>query len=280
MHSPKAIVKAIIELLCKFAYIIDFKYKKIAKVNLDLAFEDKMSEDEKTRIIKKCYKNMLYILKEFIENQNISKENLLNKVTFYNEHIYQNAFKQNKKIIFLTAHYGIWELLPLAIGAKICPMSVIGRKLDSPKMNEILEKNRQQFNITLFEKKGAMRGILKALSNGSTVGLLVDQNTSDYDGILVSFFGKLVRHTPAAAQIARKTGATIIPVFITTNDYKKFDITFYDEISTQNTDNNEEDIRQSVQAQANITQKMIEKKPDEWFWFHKRWKNQYGELYQ
>lgn len=280
MHSPKAIVKAIIELLSKFAYAIDFKYKKVAKVNLDLAFEDTMSEDEKTRIIKKCYKNMLYLLKEFIENQNISKENLLNKVTFHNEHIYQNAFKQNKKIIFLTAHYGIWELLPLAIGAKICPMSVIGRKLDSPKMNEILEKNRQQFNITLFEKKGAMRGMLKALSNGSSVGLLVDQNTSEQDGILVSFFGKLVRHTPAAAQIARKTGATIIPVFITTNDYEKFDITFYDEISTQNTDDNEEDIRQSVQAQANITQKMIEKKPDEWFWFHKRWKNQYESFYQ
>jgi len=112
------------------------------------------------------------------------------------------------------------------------------------------------------------------------VGLLVDQNTSDKEGKLINFFAKLARHTPSATLIARKTGTPIIPVFMTADDYKNYNITFYEPIITDKTENSEEDIKKSVQEQANITQKVIEAKPDEWFWLHRRWKNQYEELYK
>lgn len=276
---PKSLLTLLINIFSTLGYLIDKKHNNIAKVNLDLAFENRMDEAQKKVIIKKCYKNLLYLLKDFIVNQTISKEDLLQKITFHNEHIYYDALEQKKGVIFLTAHYGNWELLSLAIGAKFGPMSVIGRKLDSTTMNAILERNRQRFNITLLEKKGAMRGILKALQKGENVGLLVDQNTAEQEGILISFFGKRARHTPAAAQFSRKMNAPIIPAFITTYDYEHFEITLYDPI-VMSQDENEEAIKNNVQAQANITQYVIEKKPDEWFWFHRRWKNQYGEHYK
>lgn len=276
---PKSLLRILIHTFATIGYLIDTKHNKIAKVNLDLAFEDRMSNEEKTQIIKKCYKNLLYLLKEFILNQTISKEDLLKKITFHNEHIYDDVIQKKQGVIFLTAHYGSWELLSLAMGAKFGPMSIIGRKLDSVAMNAILEKNRQRFNITLLEKKGAMRGMLKALQKGENVGLLVDQNTADQEGILISFFGKSARHTPAAAQFSKKMNVTIIPTFMTTNDYEHFDITLYDPILPPQNDD-EKAIIDSVQAQANITQQVIEKKPDEWFWFHRRWKNQYEELYK
>lgn len=276
---PKPLLAMLISIFATIGYLIDKKHNKIAKVNLDLAFENRISEEQKKSIIKQCYKNLLYLLKEFIINQSISKEDLLKKISFHNENIYLNAIQQKKGIIFLTAHYGNWELLSLAIGAKYGPMSVIGRKLDSSAMNTILERNRQRFNITLLEKKGAMRGILKALKKGENVGLLVDQNTTDKEGMLISFFGKKARHTPAAAQFSKQMNATIIPAFITTNDYEHFDITFYEPLVMLN-DENEDAILDNIQAQANITQFVIEKKPDEWFWFHRRWKNQYKDLYQ
>jgi len=276
---PKSLLRILINIFAAIAYLVDKKHNSIAKVNLDLAFEDRMSDEQKTQIIKKCYKNLLYLLREFIVNQTITKENLLKKITFHNEHIYEDVIQKKQGVIFLTAHYGSWELLSLAMGAKFGPMSIIGRKLDSVAMNAILEKNRQRFNITLLEKKGAMRGMLKALQKGENVGLLVDQNTADQEGILISFFGKNARHTPAAAQFSKKMNVTIIPTFITTNDYEHFDITLYAPILPPQNDD-EKAIIDSVQAQANITQKVIEKKPDEWFWFHRRWKNQYEELYK
>ena len=219
-------------------------------------------------------------MRDFVENQSITKEKLLKKVTFVNEHFYTNAKKEGNGVIFLTAHYGNWELLPLCMGAVYGKLWGVGRNLDSKKMNEVLQKNRNQFNVHMLEKAGAIRGLLKALKNGENVGLLVDQNTSDKEGVLIDFFGKLARHTPSAALIARKTGTPIIPAYITTNDHKNYDITFYEPIIIDKTEDGEEDIKKSVQEQANITQKVIEAKPDEWFWLHRRWKNQYEELYK
>jgi KDO2-lipid IV(A) lauroyltransferase len=166
------------------------------------------------------------------------------------------------------------------MGATYGKLWGVGRNLDSKKMNDVLQKNRNQFNVHMLEKAGAIRGLLKALKNGENVGLLVDQNTSAKEGILINFFGKQARHTPSAALIARKTGTPIIPAYITTDDYINYDITFYEPIMTQKTEDNEKDIIKSVQAQADITKKIIEAKPDEWFWLHRRWKNQYEELYK
>jgi len=279
-YAPRVIMNSILSFFAFLAYKIDVRHKKIARVNLDLAYGDSMSEEEKRRITKKCYKNLLYNMRDFVENQGISKEKLLKKVTIHNEHFYTDIKKEGKGVIFLTAHYGNWELLPLCMGATYGKLWGVGRNLDSKKMNDVLQKNRNQFNVHMLEKAGAIRGLLKALKNGENVGLLVDQNTSAKEGILIKFFGKLARHTPSAALIARKTGTPIIPAFITTNDYINYDITFYEPITTDKTDKSEEDIKKSVQEQANITQKAIEAKPDEWFWLHRRWKNQYEELYK
>lgn len=279
-YTPRAISNVILNFLAFLAYTLDKKHRKFARVNLDLAYEDRMSDEEKTRIIKKCYKNLLYNLRDFVENQGISRKKLLEKVIIHNQEIYEKFKSRGKNIIFQTAHYGNWELLSLAIGARYGLLWVVGRNLDSPRMNQILQKNREQFNVHMLEKKGAIRGLLRGLKDGNNIGLLVDQNTTEKDGILIDFFGKRARHTPSAALMARKTGAVILPTFITTKDYQTYDITFYEPIVTHRSEDHDRDIKQSVQAQADITQKVIEEKPDEWFWLHRRWKNQYEELYQ
>jgi KDO2-lipid IV(A) lauroyltransferase len=277
---PKTVINKILDFLAWLAYALDKKHRKIAQVNLDLAYEQRLSQEEKTQIIKKCYLNLLHLLKDFIRNQNISKENLLKKVTIHNEHFYHQAKKENKGIIFLTAHYGNWELLPLCIGATYDNLLGVGRNLDSPKLNTLLQQNREQFNVCMVEKSGAIRSMLRVLKDHKNIGLLVDQNTSTNEGVLINFFKKPARHTPSIALMSRKTGAPILPAFITTQDYEHYDITFYEPFFTNKTDDLDKDILESVQKQADITQKVIEAKPDEWFWFHRRWKNQYEELYK
>ncbi|WP_187647946.1 lipid A biosynthesis lauroyl acyltransferase [Nitrosophilus labii] len=279
-HTPKKVLNAILNSLSWLIYILDKKHRKIIKTNLDFAFGDKLSKKEKDKIIKKCYKNMLYNLADFVKNQGISKEELLKKIEFKNEKILKDALKNGEKVILITAHYGNWELLPLSIAAFFGPLTAVGRALDSKTMNDILKRNREQYDIRILDKKGAMKGLINDLKKGRMVGLLVDQNTAESEGILIDFFGKRARHTPSAALLARRFNAKIIPTFISTNDYEKYTITFYEPIICKKTQNSEEDIRKCTQAQADITEKVIRQKPDEWFWFHKRWKNQYEEIYK
>ncbi len=153
IHLPKNFVNFIIEKLASLGYFLGKKFNKIARVNLDLAYENRMSEQEKESIIKKCYINLLHLVKDSILNQTLSKEEFLKKVTIHNEHYYEEAQSFKKGVIFLTAHYGNWEMSSLTVGAKYGPISIIGRKLDSPRMNAILETSRQRFNVKLLEKK-------------------------------------------------------------------------------------------------------------------------------
>jgi KDO2-lipid IV(A) lauroyltransferase len=276
---PPALLRFLITYIALLACFVDKRHVRIAKVNLDLAFEEQKSDEEKYAIIKKCYQNLLFSLTDFIKNQGISKEKLLNKVTFHNDHILQDALDKNQKIILVTAHYGNWELLPLSLAAKFGPLTGVGRNLDSTAMDMILLQNREQFNIEMLDKKGAMKDMIRAVKNGRMLGLLVDQNTSEKEGLLIDFFGKKARHTPSAAILARRFETSVIPAFITTEDHLHYHITFYEPILTPKTEDKDRDIQQSVQAQAAITEKVIRAKPEEWFWLHQRWKNQYEHLY-
>jgi Kdo2-lipid IVA lauroyltransferase/acyltransferase len=279
-YTPKILLKNLLILFSRILYLIDKKHRKIAQVNLDLAYEEKITQEKKTQIIKECYQNLTFTLADFIKNQGASKEEILSKVEFFNENILLDAIKQEKKVMIMTAHYGNWELLSLAIAAKLTPLSIVGRDLDSEVMNIILTKNREQFDVELLSKSGAMKGMVKSLKNNRPVGLLVDQNTRENEGILIDFFGKKARHTPSAAILAKKFDAVIIPAFIFLKDYGNYEIKFYEPINIENTEDKEKDILDCVQAQADATQKVIEERPEEWFWLHQRWKNQYGHLYE
>ena len=276
---PDRIMGKFVTLLARAVFYIDKKHRHIAEVNLNLAYGDTMGQAQKTAIIKATYENLLLMLIDFVKNQGILEEKLLEKVTFHNDMVIQKALAKGEKIILLTAHYGNWELLPLALAAKYAPLTAVGRKLDSSAMDAILQKNREQFNIEIVEKKGAMREMIAVLKNNRMLGLLVDQNTSENEGILVDFFSKPARHTPAAAILSRRFDAVILPVFISTVSHNAYEITFYEPIYTEKTEDSEKDIRVSVQKQAKITEDVIRQRPQEWFWLHKRWKNQFEELY-
>ena len=280
LHTPRKAEALFIKALARLIYLLDAKHRHIARVNLDLAFGETMSETEKREIVKKTYENLLFNLADFVRNQGISKDDLLKKVKFVNPEIVEEAKRLKKPIIFITAHYGNWELLPLAVAAKFGPLTGVGRPLDSKVMDEILRANREQFDIKMANKKGAMKELIRAVKDGRNVGLLVDQNTAENEGLLIDFFGKEARHTPAAALLARRVDGVIIPAFITTKDHIEFSIEIYEPITVSKELEKDEAIKRCVQKQADVTEKAIRKKPDEWFWLHKRWKNRFEELYR
>jgi KDO2-lipid IV(A) lauroyltransferase len=280
LYTPKFIQNATINLLVFIAYTFNKKHRKIIDTNLTFAYDDTLSSEQKEAITKRCYKNLIHLMVDFVKNQGISLKELNKKVKFENTHYMEELIKNDEKIIILTAHYGNWELMALALSATYKHMNVVGRTLDSAVMQEILKANREQFGIELIDKKGGMMKMVKTLKAGKMLGLLVDQNQATDEGILVNFFGKETRHTTGATMLAKKFGATLLPTYITSDDFENYTITFYEPIRAESTGDDEKDILNLTQKQANITEKVIRENPNEWFWFHKRWKNQYEEMYK
>ena len=271
-------------LLAKFMAFAFMKLKKkrfhIVMTNLDLAFGETKTKEEKLEIAKKCYYNFAkYLGINFILNQNTTKQKILEQVVFKNEHFLLDAIKSDRPIIVTTAHFGQWEIFPLAVAAHFGPSSVLGRKLDSSVMDKILRANRAQFDMELIDKNGGAKDILKALKARRIVGILVDQNTAPKDGIKVQFFGKDVLHTPAASVLAQKTNALIINAFIYKKDENLNEICFEEPIDISTFDK-EDAVQKATQMQCSACEEMVRARPEEYFWFHQRFKRFYENEYK
>lgn len=277
---PSFTYRSLANFLGYLAFIFDKKHRRIAKVNLDLCFKDSKSDKEKEEIIKRTFQNYAYYAIDFLDNQNASKERILKKIRWKNKEVLDAALKRGRNIFIQTAHYGNWEIFSLTFGIDYGNTNIVGRALDSAVMDKILSKNREQFGINLIDKENALREILKAFKKNEMVGILVDQNTSEKEGIEIEFFGNRAMHTPAASVIANKTNALILPSFLYTAEDGKNEFLILDVIDPLDIKDEENKIKILTQAQASATQKMIEFKPDEYFWFHRRFKRFYKELYK
>ena len=272
------------KMLAKFLAFAFMKLKKkrfhVVMTNLNLAFGETKSKEEKLEIAKKCYYNFAkYLGINFILNQNTTKQKILEQVVFKNEHFLLDAMKSGRPIIVTTAHFGQWEIFPLAVAAHFGASSVLGRKLDSSVMDKILRANRAQFDVELIDKDGGAKDILKALKARRLVGILVDQNTAPQDGIKVQFFGKDVLHTPAASVLAQKTNALIINAFIYQKGENLNEICFEQPIDISTFDK-EDAVQKATQMQCSACEEMVRARPEEYFWFHQRFKRFYENEYK
>jgi KDO2-lipid IV(A) lauroyltransferase len=253
-----------------FLYLIPNRRKRDVFTNLDLVYPN-MPKEEKIKLAKKVYENFVYNLFEMFRNRNITKEKLAKRVEIEGLEKVQKYL--DKPVVFISAHYGNWEMMPLILGGVLeIPMSVVVRNLDNEFLNNYFKKNRESFNIETFDKKGALKNLMKALKNGRSVGIFVDQNTAKEEGVDVEMFGLKALQTPSAALLSKKFNVPIIPVFIQ-REKDKYKIIFKEPII-------EKDINKNVQMQSKVIEDMVKEKPEEWYWFHRRFKHYYEEEYR
>ena len=267
--------------LAWFAYTVSRKHQQIINTNLDLAFNKTLTKEEKKEIGISAFTNLIDTTFGIIKRDGMPKDEVIQNISFEGEEIVKKYQDEGKKIIFITGHQGNWELLSQSIALKFNLTLVgVGRKLDSELMDRVLKENREQFNVEMVYKKGAMKGCIRALSKGKAVGILVDQSIKLTQSININLFGKPATHTPLASILSRKFGIDLIPAFISTDDYKNYKVKVYEPIKTIKTDNQDDDLAKLTQAQADIMEQVIKEHPKEWFWMHKRWKRLNEEIYK
>lgn len=275
---PKFLVKSFLDGLTSFIYLVDKEHKRYAKVNLDLVYKNQINEDEKYKIIKESYRNLVYNLYEFIENPTLNLEQLEKKITLQNESVLANAIKNDRKIILVSAHYGNWEYITSYISLKYKPTTMVGRLMNNKHFNEEMEKNRNKHNSKMLPKSGSAKGLMKALKEGRIIGLATDQHISLKKGVVVKFLGHDAVQVDSSARLAVKFNALIIPVFFIQNGFRDYTIKFYSAIEPSEY-KGEEQLQKITQKEADIMTEQIRQKPENWFWQHRRFKEFHMSLY-
>ncbi|CAA6817341.1 MAG: Lipid A biosynthesis lauroyl acyltransferase (EC [uncultured Sulfurovum sp.] len=277
---PRKLTIKLMHVLAWCAFSISKKHQRIINANLDLAFDKKYSNKEKKQIGIQAFVNLIDTTFGIIHRDKMDKNQVIKNVSFKNEEIIQQYQKENRQFILVTGHYGNWELLSQSIAIYFDLNLVgVGRELDSKLMDKVLIKNRERFNVEMVYKKGAMKGCIRAIGQKKTVGILTDQHLAESQSIDVNFFQHKVTHTPLASILSRKFNLDLIPAYISTDDYKSYLVTIHPPIKSVKTLNQEEDLNNMTIHQAQVLEKVIRERPEQWFWQHKRWKAFYKEIY-
>jgi len=275
---PKFLAKIVLDGLSYLIYLFNKEHKGYAKANLDLIFQNNMSDLRKEEVIRNSYKNLLYNLYEFIENPTLNLEELDKKIEVKNEDIILNAIKDNRKIILVSAHYGNWEYITSYISLKYKPTTMVGRKMNNKFFNKDMENNRNKHNSEMLPKAGSAKGLMKALKNGRIIGLATDQHIISSKGLTINFLGHKAIQVDSTARLAIKFNAVIIPVFFEMKNFRKYTIKFCDKIEPSECIS-ENKVLEITQKEANAMSKQILENPDQWFWQHRRYKEYYGDIY-
>ncbi len=280
MLLPKKARKSFFLGLGTFAYHVSKRYSKVVRQNLKFIYGNDVDNTFVEKISRYSFQQLLLNFLYTIEAKHYSVEELSKNIEFINEDIVKKAQKENRPIVFITSHYGAWELGGAMISTHLEPLMIVYKKMKNQYFQEYLLGAREKSRITYVERHGATRGLLKQLKAGGAIALLIDTNVNKKEAITVDFLGHPVSQIKTTAYFARKFDAAIIPVLIHTDDHEKYQIKFYDEIVPPKTDDESEDIKVSTQMQTDWLSQEILKKPEPWFWLHRRFKADYPEIYK
>ena len=279
-HLPKSLRRAFFKFIAYMGYLFAKKTNNIIKANLDFVYNNSLSKEEIKEIQKYSYFNMVLWVQSLIENLDISDEELKKIVQIENVQIIENLKKENKALIFISAHYGNIEMLSHYINRFIISVYQVARESNFKEIDEFITKARETTGSKIIFRSGAIKKLVKAMMNKEAVSLIIDQNINSRDGEEVEFLGKIAYQTSSSAMLARKFDAYIIPIAIFNQDNYKYKIKVYEPITPIKTDDEKEDLKKISQLEANAISAIINEDKKQWFWPHKRFKSHYKEIYE
>ncbi|PKL51830.1 MAG: lipid A biosynthesis acyltransferase [Nitrospira bacterium HGW-Nitrospira-1] len=247
--------------------------KKIAIENIKKSIDSKnlSSSLSPETIAKECFIN---IGKSFAEIMRIyfrADSKIIDSLEIRGLENFNKAKSNGKGIIILTGHCGNWELMALAFGVRVHVVSGVARVQNNPYLHTLISKIRLKYGNNIIYKKGALKRILSALKGNGVVGILMDQAVSKGEGKVIDFLGRGAWTTKMPALIARKSGASILPVFI----HREFDshvIIINPEVQLSDESDSEKAVIEDTKKFTAYIEDCIRRHPSEWLWIHKRWK--------
>ena len=242
---------------------------RVARANLAAAFPE-MTADERNRIRRSMWDNLGRVVGEYPHLARFSPKGDDPRITYSLPPGMSLDDLKQKPVIFLSAHLGNWEMLPILAGQLGFDGAAVVRPPNNPYVAAWVARQRRiNGPETMIAKHNAARPMVAQLKAGKMLCMLVDQKLRE--GIAVPFFGRDALTTPAPAALALKMGAHIIMAANRRVGGPRFHVTVQPELEFNTGGDEAEDVtRLTAAIQARI-EEMVRANPGQWLWIHNRW---------
>jgi Kdo2-lipid IVA lauroyltransferase/acyltransferase len=258
--------------LGRAVYLLHLRLRRVGMRNLALAFPDK-TEAERAIILRGVFTSLGRQLAELCQFPKYTLENVEQVVVYDGLENYDRAYARGKGVLFLTAHFGAWELSAFAHSLHGHWLHVVMRPMDNEYLDRLIQSYRTMHGNKTVGKDDFVRGLLAAMKAGEVVGILMDTNMTPPQGVFVDFFGIPACTASGLARIALRTDAAVVPGFTIWDEaLGKYRLRFDPAVELVRTGDVEVDIVANTQKFTKVIEDYVRKYPEQWLWVHRRWK--------
>lgn len=249
--------------------------RRVALDNLRLALPE-LGEAERQRIARESLRHLGAAFCDPLSALRFDAVEFCRRLTLEGWEHLQEAEERGQGVFIMSAHLGMWEAAAQPVALYAGGMDVVGRPLDNPHLDHDLVALRTRFGNRLLSKRGAARGMLKALRGGGKVGILIDQRARPADAVEVPFFGHPALTSSVLARLALRTGAAVVPIFGYGEPDGRYRVVLRPPVLPPEPKNlpasEEEAVIALTQRYMEVVEAEIRRDPAQWMWLHKRWK--------
>jgi len=224
------------------------------------------------RVARAAIRNFSKYVVDFIHFYTMTPEDIRRHIVFDDFEPLNAAVAEGKGIIFVTLHFGNWDMGAAGLAVYGYPVDAIAETFELPAMNDLVQGYRRQLGVNIIPMEHVGPRVLRALRRGDILALLIDVPAPGAS-VEVNFFGAVAEVAAGPARIAIRTGARVIPAVIARepgNDEIMRPLLDFN-VRLEPSGDEEQDVRQLTQKIMSSLERFIRQYPEQWFMFRPMW---------
>lgn len=182
----------------------------------------------------------------------------------------EREMAKGKGAIVVTGHFGNWEIGAAAAAARGMPIDAVVKRQRNRLVDARLDATRRSLGVGTINMKKARSEIPRLLRAGHAIGIVFDQDAGR-SGLFVPFFGHPASTHRGPALFAIRMDVPIFSNTIRRRPDGRYDIAV-ERVEYDRTADLEADILHLTTELSARLERAVRADPEQYFWFHKRWK--------
>lgn len=172
---PRPVVLLLSNVVGTLSYFIDYRGRETAHENLRVAFaRESITPEQVRRIAQASYRTFARTFLGLFSTLKMTRESAAEHVRIHWEDPHAEAIARERGAIWVTAHFGNFEMVSLAMGFRGFSWGVVAQDFKNPAITDVFTQLRARSGHYIIPREGAMLRVVKELKRKGSIGLLSD----------------------------------------------------------------------------------------------------------
>lgn len=265
------------EWIGRIAYTIDSRGKQIALENLRVAQANgqlRLPKQDLSQMLRACYANFARNFVDLFWYSRLNAETIHDWLEIEGRERLEQVIQENRGAIFITPHFGCFELSSLVVGYLGCELNIVAQEFRNNALTDVFFQARQSSGHRVHPRQGVMLKLMRLLRDQQHIALLTDLSVIPQSATnAIRCFGTPTSATALHVELASRCGAPILAATCEPLDNGKARLRILDLFEpSSGIASNRNRRAMVVQRIWNCFEQVIEERPELWLWMYRHWR--------